>query len=336
MLRNCELYGVAIARSQSDDCEHEAPSVVEVADHCTAALSFCGVAQVVPWGGVLVPNVKVGLHAELRLDYVRMMHFGGSEWLPAIECADYSGLVLKYCDFACQFKAVALGNDAEVESYHSNVWGLIDGDGTVEATLSNFRGVLCRMYSFASHVSLMSPIYEYFGELPFHPGNVSEVPAVPIVTGDSYPFSVWARFALSGLPDVSTAGANVGDVLSWDGTVWRPVPPGTPGAHAVTHQAGGSDEISVAGLHGRLADFQAADQIGPWSVDVTKEPNVGDVLTWDGQKITWSRPPSGTGLVELGVPDPPLVMPSAAIESAPSGNDLSSLQVQISTSSVPT
>lgn len=335
-LRTCSLYGVAIARDSDDDYGGDAPPVVTVADNSRATMTLCSIAQQTPFGGTKVPNVRVGFDAVLTLDYTAMTHYGGDFSLPAIECREYAQLRLRYCDINCHMTAASLELGAKVVAYHSNVYGIVDGVGTVEATLSNLLAVFCKLYSFASHVSFSTlPLYEYFGMLPLHPGNIRDLPAVPVVTGDSFPFSVWAKFALSGLPDVNTAGANIGDVLSWDGAVWRPVPAGTPGTHASTHQAGGTDEISVAGLHGRLADFQAADQIGPWSIDVGKEPSVGDVLTWDGQRITWSRPPSGTGLAQLGTPDSPLAMPNAAIASAPSGNSPGSLQVQISTSSVP-
>lgn len=43
-------------------------------------------------------------------------------------------------------------------------------------------------------------------------------------------------------------------VSAW--TTWHDTATGTPGAHATSHQNGGSDEISVAGLSGLLADAQ--------------------------------------------------------------------------------
>jgi len=66
-----------------------------------------------------------------------------------------------------------------------------------------------------------------------------------------------------------------GDVLYWNGSAWTALPKGSatdvltqgasipqwgaqgaPGAHNTTHQNGGADEISVAGLSGELADDQ--------------------------------------------------------------------------------
>lgn len=43
---------------------------------------------------------------------------------------------------------------------------------------------------------------------------------------------------------------------SFDGTTWLIVGGGSGGAHATSHQDGGTDEISVAGLSGLLADAQ--------------------------------------------------------------------------------
>jgi hypothetical protein len=64
--------------------------------------------------------------------------------------------------------------------------------------------------------------------------------------------------ALNDVGDVNAAAPDDGDVLAWDATPgeWIPVAPGTPGAHASSHQDGGGDEMSVAGLAGVLADAQ--------------------------------------------------------------------------------
>lgn len=91
---------------------------------------------------------------------------------------------------------------------------------------------------------------------------------------------------LNDLGDVSGT-PNVGDVLGYDGSGWRPMPAGQPGPHASSHQDGGVDEISVEGLSGRLADYQKADQIGPWPVNLAAQPSQGSVLMWDGARITW-------------------------------------------------
>ena len=55
----------------------------------------------------------------------------------------------------------------------------------------------------------------------------------------------------------------------------------SPGAHAASHQDGGSDEINVGGLSGVLADRQDADKLQGHNVSGTA-PSTGQVLTWDG------------------------------------------------------
>lgn len=64
--------------------------------------------------------------------------------------------------------------------------------------------------------------------------------------------------ALADLTDVDLGGLTDGDLLAWDdgSGLWLPVAPGTPAAHASTHENGGGDEISVAALSGLLADAQ--------------------------------------------------------------------------------
>jgi hypothetical protein len=63
---------------------------------------------------------------------------------------------------------------------------------------------------------------------------------------------------------------------------------GTPAAHASTHQDGGGDEISVAGLSGVLADKQDANKIQGHAVD---EAAIGDdkilVYKMSGDKFTY-------------------------------------------------
>jgi hypothetical protein len=56
---------------------------------------------------------------------------------------------------------------------------------------------------------------------------------------------------------------DTGDLYSWDGATWVQVG-GTLGNHAASHEAGGGDEINVAGLLGVLADPQtvAVDPAG--------------------------------------------------------------------------
>ena len=58
--------------------------------------------------------------------------------------------------------------------------------------------------------------------------------------------------------DVAVTAPSANQVLGWDSgaTQWEPQDPSTPGAHAASHENGGGDEISVAGLSGELADDQ--------------------------------------------------------------------------------
>jgi len=97
---------------------------------------------------------------------------------------------------------------------------------------------------------------------------------------------------LESVNPIAISGVNVGDVLMWDGSRWLP---GTTagGPHHQTHEDGGADEISVTGLSGRLADYQKADQIGPWPVDISTPPQDGFVLGWSASqgKIVWLDPP---------------------------------------------
>jgi hypothetical protein len=117
-------------------------------------------------------------------------------------------------------------------------------------------------------------------------------------------------------------------VLAYLTDRWSPLPiseisPGGPHRH--THERFGVDEINVGGLAGRLADYQKADQIGPWSVDTQTMPDVGSVLMWDGAKITW-------GTVRCEAIARSMDLP---IDPANSGTPASTLQVSISQSNAP-
>jgi len=117
-------------------------------------------------------------------------------------------------------------------------------------------------------------------------------------------------------------------VLAYLTDRWLPlaiadISPGGPHHH--THEQGGIDVISVNGLAGRLSDYQKADQIGPWPVDLQTMPNVGDVLMWDGEKVTW-------GTVQCEAIAHSMDLP---IVPANSGTPASMLQVSLSQSNVP-
>ncbi len=59
-----------------------------------------------------------------------------------------------------------------------------------------------------------------------------------------------------------------------------------PSLHATTHQNGGTDEISVAGLSGVLADKQDADKLQGRAVAATA-PTDGQAVVWDNAASTW-------------------------------------------------
>ena len=84
-------------------------------------------------------------------------------------------------------------------------------------------------------------------------------------------------------------------ILTSTAPTWVQVGGGSaPGAHAATHENGGSDEISVAGLSGTLADAQNADQLQGRAVD-SGAPTSEQVLKWSGS--AWA-PADETGVDE--------------------------------------
>lgn len=95
---------------------------------------------------------------------------------------------------------------------------------------------------------------------------------------------------------VSNAIPSSNQVLSWNGVAWAPADPGTPAAHNTTHQNGGADEISVAGLSGVLADKQDANKLQGRDVD-SAAPSSGHVLTWNGSNWGPATPASGAHTV---------------------------------------
>ena len=64
------------------------------------------------------------------------------------------------------------------------------------------------------------------------------------------------RDALTPANGMLIYNATTATVQKYEAGAWSDVGAGTPSAHASTHQNGGSDEISVAGLSGLLADGQ--------------------------------------------------------------------------------
>jgi hypothetical protein len=67
-----------------------------------------------------------------------------------------------------------------------------------------------------------------------------------------------------------------------------------PQGHHATHENGGSDQISVAGLSGVLATKQDADKLQGRAVDSTA-PSDGQVLTWDNAGNKWKAAAAAAG-----------------------------------------
>jgi hypothetical protein len=83
-------------------------------------------------------------------------------------------------------------------------------------------------------------------------------------------------------------------LVPWDGVQNKPstYPPST---HASSHQDGGSDEISVQGLSGVLADMQNAGSIRNREVD-SSTPADGEVMVWRPSFNKWMyEAQSGSG-----------------------------------------
>lgn len=68
----------------------------------------------------------------------------------------------------------------------------------------------------------------------------------------------------------------------------------TPSAHTSSHQNGGADEISVAGLSGKLADLQDAGWLQGREVASTA-PSDGQVLAWVAGTSKWTPSAGGGG-----------------------------------------
>jgi len=81
----------------------------------------------------------------------------------------------------------------------------------------------------------------------------------------------------------------------------------TPTAHATNHQDGGSDEISVAGLLGILAQPQNADKLSGRDI-ATASPTNEQVLTWNSSTSKWEPQTPETGAdkeIEISVASTP-------------------------------
>lgn len=74
-----------------------------------------------------------------------------------------------------------------------------------------------------------------------------------------------------------------------DGLEFTALPP--PGAHHESHEDGGADEVSVAGLSGVLGDKQDADKLQGRAINPTA-PTDGQVLIWDAATSKWKPGPA--------------------------------------------
>lgn len=123
-----------------------------------------------------------------------------------------------------------------------------------------------------------------------------------VVVGDtSTPAPTTVALDETGGPTTLTIGDIAdGELLVRSGSTITSQAPGAPGSHASTHQDGGGDEISVAGLSGVLADGQKAAELGTTgasvNVDSAAPPSNGQVLTATGATTaTWQDPSGGGG-----------------------------------------
>ena len=101
-----------------------------------------------------------------------------------------------------------------------------------------------------------------------------------------YPGTTFSGSGTSGL--VPNPGSELGYFLKDDGT-WGTPDSATPTAHATSHENGGSDEINVAGLSGKLADAQT-----PTSHASTHTNGTDDITTFSGSGTKGLVPDPGS------------------------------------------
>lgn len=113
------------------------------------------------------------------------------------------------------------------------------------------------------------------------------------------------RLATSTTPvAISSTAPTAGQVLQATSTTaasWQTPPStSTPTAHATSHQDGGTDELNLTGLSGRLQDPQLADAIKTTAAQVTiapTAPSANQVLTASSATAaSWQTPASGISL----------------------------------------
>lgn len=96
---------------------------------------------------------------------------------------------------------------------------------------------------------------------------------------------------LNDLSDATISTPASGQVLTYNGTAWIN---GAVPAHKTQHENGGTDEISVAGLSGVLADKQDADKLQGRTLASTA-PTDGQKLTWNNTASQW-EPQTSSGV----------------------------------------
>lgn len=85
---------------------------------------------------------------------------------------------------------------------------------------------------------------------------------------------------------MSTIKDRVRVVLQGDPVLSSQITRGWP-LHGWTHEAGGIDEISIAGLSGLTADEQRAGWLETYEIDLSTAPTDGQVLMWDDANEVW-------------------------------------------------
>jgi hypothetical protein len=103
-----------------------------------------------------------------------------------------------------------------------------------------------------------------------NPATTDLIPAVDMAAGSTKKVQL-ANFPMPAHKTSHQDGG--GDEISVAGLSGLLADPQTSLSHKTSHQDGGGDEISVAGLHGLLADLQSASKIQSHDVDETAIAN---------------------------------------------------------------
>ena len=122
--------------------------------------------------------------------------------------------------------------------------------------------------------------------------NLTNIPVVSPDNLQNILVAIDTRFGAGGLP-AHAVNHEVGgiDEISVAGLTGLLATPQTPATHASTHESGGADEISVAALSGKLADLQDAGWLQSTAVSASA-PSLNDILTYTGG--SWAPQPLGS------------------------------------------